>query len=94
MELITKAAYPLIGKTADNNFSQTVAFLGALSRTIEINNRGAQRLATQLQRVQPEVRDRFAELAAGIAARAATAAARQKTARADVANRPDGKKQR
>ena len=94
VELITKAAHPLFGKTADNNFSQTVAFLGALSRTIEINNRGAQRLATQLLRVQPEVRDRFAELAAGIAARAATAAARQKTARADVANRPDGKKQR
>ena len=94
MELITRAAYPLIGKTADNNFSQTAAFLGAQSRTIEVNNHGVQRLAAQLQRVQPQVRDRFAELAAGVAARAATTAARQKTARAEVANRPDGKKER
>jgi hypothetical protein len=69
-ELLTKTVSPLMGKTADNNFAQTVAFVGSLSRTAEMNNRGVQRLAAQLSHVQPEVRTQFAQLTAQIAQRA------------------------
>ncbi len=54
-ELITKTVSPLMGKTADSNFAQTVAFVGSLSRTAETNSRGVQRLASRLTHVQPEV---------------------------------------
>lgn len=66
-ELIGKTVSPLMGKTVDNNFVQTVAFVGSLSRTAELNSRGVQRIAGQLSRVRPEVRDQFADLAASMA---------------------------
>jgi hypothetical protein len=69
-ELLTKTISPLMGKTADNNFAQTVAFVGSLSRTAEVNSRSVQRLATQLSHVPPEVRTQFAQLTAQIAQRA------------------------
>jgi hypothetical protein len=62
VELVAKAIHPLLGYTADNNFSQTIAFAGSLSRTVELNGRGIQRLAGKLENVQPEVRDQFAQL--------------------------------
>jgi hypothetical protein len=67
VELLTKTFHPLLGKTADVNFIQTVAFLGSLSRTAEVNARGVQRLASRLSGVRPELRTRLAVLAAGIA---------------------------
>jgi len=79
-ELLTKAFHPLVGKTADLNFLQTMAFLGSLSRTAEVNSRGVQRLAARLDKVQPETRQRLAELAAEIPGKY-TAASRRKTVR-------------
>jgi hypothetical protein len=66
IELLTKTIQPIIGKTADNNFIQTLNFVGSLSRTIETNSRGVQRLATRLDHVPPPVRTQFAELAASL----------------------------
>jgi hypothetical protein len=63
-EIVTKTLSPVLGKTVDNNFTQTLTFVGSLSRTAELNSRGVQRLGSQLSHVQPEVRDRFVELAA------------------------------
>ena len=63
-EIVAKTMSPVLGKTVDNNFIQTLAFLGSLSRTAELNSRGVQRLGSQLTHVQPEVRARFVELAA------------------------------
>ena len=68
---MTKTFHPLMGKTADSNFVQSVAFLGSLSRTAELNTRGVQRLASKLTHVRPEYRTRLHELAAGIARTAA-----------------------
>ena len=65
-ELLGKTVSPLMGKTADNNFIQTVGFVGSLSRTAEVNSRGVQRLAGQLTHVKPEVRSQFAALAANV----------------------------
>ena len=65
-ELVTKTVSPVVGKTVDNNFVQTMAFVGSLSRTAEVNSRGVQRLGEQLLHVQPAVREQFVELAAAM----------------------------
>ncbi len=93
-ELLTKTVSPLLGKTADNNFIQTVAFVGSLSHTAEVNERGVLRLATQLTRVQPEVRARFADLAAGLAKKSAMAAAAESSAEGEIASQPSERSQR
>jgi hypothetical protein len=67
IELLAKAFQPLVGKVADNNFLQSVAFLGSLSRTAEVNTSVVQRVASELGSVQPELRQRLAELAAEVA---------------------------
>ena len=56
----------MIAKTADGNFAQTVAFVGSLSRTAEVNARGVQRLAGKLNHVEPQVRKQLAAIAADI----------------------------
>jgi hypothetical protein len=66
-EIIAKTAYPLMMKTAEHNFEQTLAFVGSLSRTAEVNHRGVQRLAGQLKAVDPTLRARLAELAVDVA---------------------------
>jgi hypothetical protein len=73
-ELVTKTVSPLLGKTVDSNFVQTLAFVGSLSRTAEVNSRGVQRLGEQLMYVQPAVREQFVELAAGMPEKQAEAA--------------------
>jgi len=71
LELIAKTLQPWIGRIADYNFSETVGFVGSLSRTAEINPVGVQRLSTRLNRVDPEVRARFGDLSLDIARLAA-----------------------
>ena len=93
-ELLTKTVSPLMGKTADNNFAQTVGFVGSLSRTAELNSRGVQRLAVQLTHVQPEVRAQFAGLAAGMAKKSPATAAGEEPRRSEVASRPADKTER
>ena len=88
-ELIGKTVSPLLGKTVDNNFVQTVAFLSSLSRTAEVNNRGVQHLAARLSRVAPDVRLEFSDVAAGVARKSATAATEDLRKAAEVAGRPD-----
>jgi len=59
-ELVTKVLQPVVGNVADNNFVQSVGFLGSLSRTAEVNHRGVQRLSAKLAHVQPELRQELA----------------------------------
>ena len=105
VEFLTKTFLPTVGRVADNNFTQTAAFVASVSRTAETNNRGMKRLASKLARVQPEVRQQFAQVADQVAQRAAapdTASAKQwhtpddpakdesaQTAGTRVAQRPD-----
>jgi len=70
VEFLTRTFQPLVGRIVDNNFLQTSAFVGCLSRTAETNSRGVQRLAGRLQRVRPEVRKEFAAVARRVAQRA------------------------
>jgi hypothetical protein len=87
-ELIGRTVSPLLGKTVDNNFAQTMAFVGSLSRTAEVNSRGVQRLATQLTHVQPDVRNQFAQVAASMSPTTPTATAEKTPLGAEVATRP------
>jgi hypothetical protein len=98
VELLTKIFHPVVAKTADANFTQTVAFVGSLSRTAEVNNRGLQRLAAKLAHVQPEVRQQFADVAASVAQKQPSGPIRQTSSEtADstrVAERHDGEQTR
>ena len=80
-ELLTKAFEPLVGKVADTNFIQTLAFLGSMSHTAEVNYRGVVRLSNRLQHVEPQYREQLAALAERIAkdSRQATARPAQPT---------------
>jgi hypothetical protein len=79
-ELLTKTLYPLVAKNADANFIQTVAFVGSLSRTAEVNSHGMQRLAAKLTHVRPEVRQELANVSASVGAKAAALPARRSPA--------------
>lgn len=87
VEIVAKAIHPLLGFTADNNFSQTIAFAGSLSRTAELNYRGVQRLATQLNSVQPDVRVEFFKLAQQISEKPSAALLRKYSESNNVARR-------
>ena len=75
-ELLTKTVSPFVGKTVDSNFVLTLAFVGSLSRTAELNSRGVRRLASQLSHVQPEVRAEFSDVAAKAGAEVGRGSAR------------------
>ena len=72
VEFLTKTFQPLVGKAADTNFIQTVAFLGSLSRTAEVNHTGVARLSSKLRAVHPDARRELATLAEQIARRSVT----------------------
>jgi hypothetical protein len=70
-ELLTKTIHAVLGRIVDTNFTQSIAFLGSLSHTAEINSRGVQRLAGKLTYVQPQQRQQLADLAAALAEKSA-----------------------
>lgn len=71
IDLVAKSLYPLIGKTCDANFADTVAFIGKISQSAERNGPGMQQLAAKLQNVKAEVRDEFSKTATNVNQRAA-----------------------
>ncbi len=76
-ELLARALQPLVVKNIDNNFIQTIAFLGSMSKTAEVNLGGMQRLAGRLTHVQPETRQQLSDVAASVSHRAAVNAAKK-----------------
>lgn len=60
-EILAKTLHPLIGKTADFNFTETAQFMGQVSRASETNGPGMERLAAKLTNIDPAVRKSFAE---------------------------------
>ena len=77
-ELLARTLQPLVVKNIDNNFIQTIAFLGSMSKTAEVNLGGMQRLAGRLTHVQPETRQQLSAVVASVAHRAAANAAASK----------------
>jgi len=88
-ELLSKAVHPLLGKVADMNFLQSVAFVGSLSRTAELKHQSVQRLAAHLNNVEPALRGRLAELAAEIARESPDAKEVPAAEVPEVARRPE-----
>lgn len=66
-DLIAKTLHPLLGKTADGNFAETVNFVARVSQAIDRNPGGVERLAARLNGVSPEVRDQFVRISAASA---------------------------
>ena len=62
-EIVAKTLQPLLGKTADHNFSETTLFVTTLAHTAETNPSGVSRLAQRLRHVEPQIRQQFADLA-------------------------------
>jgi hypothetical protein len=57
--MIAKTINPLIGRTADHNFVESLTFLERLNETTEKNGVGVKRMAGRLSNVSPDVRERF-----------------------------------
>ena len=74
-EIVAKTLQPLLGRTADHNFSETSTFVGSLAHTAETNPNGVGRLAKRLGHVEPQIRQQFADLADAAADNAAAAEA-------------------
>jgi hypothetical protein len=70
VELLAKTLQVLVHRAADYNFVETAAFFAQVSRTAEANPGGMQRLAGKLPKVEPPVRERFAELSLAVGEKA------------------------
>ncbi len=91
-ELVTKALQPFVGRVADNNFTQTVNYVGSLSRTIELNGRSVEKLALQLPNVSAKTRTDFADVIDAAMERPTAIALRRRTNAAEISRRlPAGK---
>ena len=69
VEFMAKTFQPLINKCADSNFADTMGFISALSRSAEANPAGAVRMAAKLKRIDPTLRDEFAQVAGSVSDR-------------------------
>ncbi len=83
IDWIARTIQPLLGKTADHNFAETASFVASLSRTAENNPSGMGRLARRLAHVDPQTRQRLAEISQRVADRAEVAQSQESQGAAD-----------
>jgi len=89
-EFVAKTLHPLVGKTADHNFSETTRFIAQVSQQAEINQPGMQRLAKRLDSIADETREQFSAVTTTVNERAALrVAAYQNPAAKQKAANPD-----
>ena len=69
-DLLAKTLHPLVGRSADYNFSESTNFLGRISREAELNGPGMSLLATKLTKVDPAIRQKFAQLTTALSHKA------------------------
>jgi hypothetical protein len=87
-DLAVKALHPLVGRTADINFTESAGFLQQISQAAETNNYGLRRLAAGLTGVDAPVRHYFGVLADNVSRKAA---ARLASRARDSATGPGGR---
>jgi hypothetical protein len=58
-DLVVKTISPLVVRTADYNFIETLRFVSQLSMAAERNPQGVEQLTKRMTKVQPEVRQKF-----------------------------------
>lgn len=61
VDVLTKTLHPLLGKSADTNFQESIKFLERISRTAEANDDGMDHLAGRLD-VQPDIKNQFSQI--------------------------------
>jgi len=70
-ELLAKTLQPMVGSTADVNFTEAAKFLGKLSQTAETNPDGMPRLAAKLNRCSEDVKRGFTSVSSTVGQRVA-----------------------
>jgi hypothetical protein len=70
-DFLAKTLHPLVGKTADHNFSETTRFIAQVSQQAEVNHPGMQRLAKRLDNIADETREQFSAVTTTVNERAA-----------------------
>lgn len=60
-EIVAKTLQPVVGKAVDNNFIESLKFVGQVSQATELNGPGMQLLAGRLTNVDPVIRQTFAQ---------------------------------
>ena len=73
-DLVVKTLGPLMGKTADYNFTECASFFSQISQTAEHNPYGIQQLAKRLTKVDPKIRDQFIATTNSVARRSGNVA--------------------
>ena len=73
-DLVVKTLGPLMGKTADYNFTECSFFFSQISQTAERNPYGIQQLAKRLTKIDPNIRDQFIAVTASVAQRSGNTA--------------------
>jgi len=63
IELFAKAVHPLVGRTADRNFGDTLQFISNLSGEAEARPETIEKLVTRLPRVSPQRQQQFIRIA-------------------------------
>jgi hypothetical protein len=89
VDLLARTLQPMMVKNVDTNFIQTVAFLGSMSKTAEVNPQGMVRLADRLTHVQQATRQQFGEVVYSVAQRTAGNGAKQETSAVRTAGRQE-----
>ena len=62
LELFAKAVHPLVGRTADRNFADTINFIGNMSQAAETRPLTIERLANSLPRVSADRKRRLVQI--------------------------------
>jgi hypothetical protein len=63
LEIFAKVVHPLVGKTADRNFGDTITFIGNFSQAAELQPARIERLATSLAAVNPSRQQQLVKIA-------------------------------
>ncbi|HEY2882620.1 MAG TPA: hypothetical protein VGJ15_09310 [Pirellulales bacterium] len=71
VEFLAKVFQGLMGRTIDHNFSETILFMGSVSRTAEVNPHGMQKMISRLDQIDVQRRREFAAVSSRVPARLA-----------------------
>lgn len=66
VDIFAKTLHPLLGKSADINFTESMRFLERMSKAAEKNNDGMQHMVDRLQDVQPPIRSEFKQILSNV----------------------------
>lgn len=69
IDIFTKTLHPLLGKSADVNFTESMRFVERMSKAAANNSEGMQHMVGRLQSLQPVVRKQFQGVVANVSQR-------------------------